>query len=293
MKVKLALLLLAILHRVPLPVLYWLAWLPAIALYLLPWRKHRVIRHNLEIAFPGHSPGQRRALHLRNLVAMVRLIFESGVVWHADRSRLEKLVRNVHGWEHVEQAQQAGRGVLLIGGHLGNWEIDALYVGLRVPFYGLYKAPRDPAVDAAVTRSRSRFGARLIAAGSPAMRDMLRALRAGGVVGVLMDQQPRQGEGVFAPFFGRPALTMTLVHRLARHTRCAVILTGSRRLRHGRGWEIQFKPLTEQIAEAGAQGAAATMNRALEERIKGRPEDYLWLYKRFALQPTGMDNPYS
>ena len=293
MKIQLALLLIHVLSRLPLPLLYRLAWLPATVLYVLPWRKHKVIAAHIALAFPEMSPARRRALHRRNILEMVRLALESGLVWHGSAERIQRRIRKVHGWDQVEQAQQAGQGVLLIGGHLGNWEVDALYVSLRGPFTGLYKPPRDRAVDEAVTRSRSRFGARLVAAGSPAMRHMLRELRRGGIVGLLMDQQPRQGEGVFAPFFDHPALTMTLVHRLARHTDCAVIFGHSVRLPGGRGFDLHFETVTELVAGTNLETAAAAMNRVLEQHIRTRPEQYLWLYKRFALQPCGQAGPYA
>ncbi|MFW5816270.1 MAG: lysophospholipid acyltransferase family protein, partial [Wenzhouxiangella sp.] len=230
MKITLALLLIRLLSWLPLRLLYGLALVPAAVLYCLPWRKHRVIRTNLEIAFPDWTARERRRLHWQNLVAMARLVLESGAVWYWSSTRLNKAVREVRGQAHLAQAQSAGRGVLMLGAHNGNWEINALHLGLKGAFSGLYKAPRDEQVDRAVTASRTRFGSRLIAAGSPAMRQMLRQLRAGGTVGLLVDQQPRQGEGVFAPFFDRPALTMTLVARLARRTGCAVVFSDCRRL---------------------------------------------------------------
>ncbi|MEE4639975.1 MAG: lysophospholipid acyltransferase family protein [Wenzhouxiangella sp.] len=292
MKVTLALILIRLLSWLPLRLLYWLAVVPAGLLYCLPWRKHRVIRTNLEIAFPEWSARKRKRLHWLNLVALARLVLESGAVWRWSARRLEKAVREVRGLEHLEQARKAGRGVLMIGAHLGNWEINALHVGLQGPFSGLYKAPGDRRADQAVTASRTRFGARLIAAGSPAMRHMLRELKAGGTVGLLVDQQPRKGEGVFAPFFNRPALTMTLVSRLARRTGCAVVFSDCRRLPGGRGWQLEYRPVDPEVADPDPLVAATALNRTLEEQVRKRPEEYLWVYKRFSLQPEGWANPY-
>jgi len=292
MKIRLALALIRLLSWLPLPLLHRAAALPAGVLCRLPWRKHRVIRTNLAIAFPELDAGARRRLHREHLAEMVKLALESGAVWHWTASRLQKHLRETHGWEHVIAAQQAGRGVLLVGAHFGNWELSALAVSLRGPFSGLYKAPKEARVDRAVTRSRERFGARLIAAGSPAMRAMLRELKAGGTVGLLMDQLPRQGEGVYAPFFGRPALTMNLVHRLARRTGCAVILANGERLPAGRGWRIHFEPMDSAARGDDPIAAATAMNRQLERLIRRQPAQYLWLYKRFALPPPGLSDPY-
>jgi KDO2-lipid IV(A) lauroyltransferase len=291
-KVTLALILIRLLSWLPLRLLYWVALVPAGMLYYLPWRKHRVIRTNLTIAFPKWSEREQKRVHWHNLVALSRLLLESGAVWRWSAKRLKKAVREVHGLDHLERARNAGRGVLIIGAHHGNWEINALHVGFQGPFSGLYKPPRDRRADRALTASRTRFGNRLIAAGSPAMRHMLRELKAGGTVGLLFDQQPRAGEGVFAPFFGRPALTMTLVNRLARRTGCAVIFSDCQRLPGGRGWRLEYRPVDAAVADPDSVVAATALNRALEEQIRRQPEQYLWMYKRFSLQPEGWPDPY-
>ena len=293
MKIRLALALIRFLSWLPLPLLYHAARLPAALLYRLPWRKHRIIRANLQIAFPELNSAQREQLHRQHLVEMIRLALESGAVWRWSAERLQAHVRDVEGWQHVEAAGQKGHGVLLIGAHFGNWETCALLVSLRGPFSGLYKAPRDAELDRAITRSRQRFGARLIATGSPAMRGLLRELKAGGTVGLLMDQLPRQGEGVYAPFFGRPALTMSLVHRLARHTGCAVIFGNAERLPGGAGWRLLFEPVSAAAVHQDDPLVATTaINAQLEQLIRKKPAQYLWLYKRFALPPPGLADPY-
>ncbi len=293
MKIFLALALIRFLSWLPLSFLYRAAVVPAALMYRLPWRKHRVIETNLAIAYPELDRDQRDTLHRRHLIEMMRLVMESGAVWRWSARRLEKHVRDVQGWQHVVAARDSGRGVLLIGAHFGNWEMSALLVSLRGPFSGLYKAPRDPRADRAVTQSRERFGARLIPAGSPAMRRLLRELKAGGTVGLLMDQLPRQGEGVYAPFFGRPALTMNLVHRLVQRTGCAVIFALAERLPGGRGWRMRFDPVdNEALSAEDPVAAAAAINRQLEQLISHRPEQYLWLYKRYAVPPPGRSDPY-
>ncbi|MGY6555524.1 MAG: lysophospholipid acyltransferase family protein [Wenzhouxiangella sp.] len=292
MKIRLALALIRLLSWLPLRLLYFLAIGPALLLYLLPWRKHAVIRTNLALAFPELSRAERQALHRRHLIELTRLALESGAVWRWSAQRLRHHLRHLSGWDQVENARRSGQGVLLLGGHFGNWELSSLAVSLLGPFSGLYKPPRQVAVDQAVTRSRARFGARLIPAGSPAMRHMLRELKAGGTVGLLMDQLPRQGEGVYAPFFGRPALTMNLAHRLAERTGCAVFFAHAERLPRGRGWQMTFENMTAALRGAAPESAATAMNQRLERVIRRQPAQYLWLYKRFALPPTGMADPY-
>ncbi|TVS12617.1 MAG: hypothetical protein EA419_04205 [Wenzhouxiangella sp.] len=292
MKIALALALIRLLSWLPLRLVYGLAVIPGGLAYLLPWRKHRVIETNLDIAFPELNAAQRRRLHRQNLVEMMRLVLESGAAWYWSARRLERHLASPIGWDEVEKARREGRGVLLIGAHLGNWELSSLVTSLKGPFCGLYKPPRDAAVDEALTRSRERFTGRLIATGSPAMRGLLRELKSGGTVGLLMDQLPRQGEGVYAPLFGRPALTLTLVNRLARRTGCQVFFVTVERLSMGRGWQLRCAPVPATVGSADSVAAAGAINAQLEAAIRRVPAQYLWLYKRFALPPEGYDDPY-
>jgi Kdo2-lipid IVA lauroyltransferase/acyltransferase len=186
---------------------------------------------------------------------------------------------------------ERGKGVLLVGAHIGNWEILPLFVCTRTPLAALYKAPRRKDLDAAVTQSRSRFGARLIASGSPAMRQMLASLRRGEVIGLLADQQPKQGDGVFAPFFDTPALTMTLVNRLSRKTGTPVVFASSTRI-PGRGWALHFEPTESAIASNDSLTSIAIMHDWLETTIHECPAQYLWSYKRFSIRPPGEPEIY-
>ncbi len=274
----LALLPLWLLHAIAVPVGWLMRW--------APWRRQAVIKTNLKTCFPELDDRSRRHLHRRHMIEMARLALESGAVWYWPERKLLDHVVSIEGWGCVEQALDQERGVLLVGAHYGNWEILPLFVSTRVPFVALYKSPKRPDLDAAVTASRSRFGARLIASGSPAMRQMLAALRRGDAIGLLADQQPKQGEGVFAPFFETPALTMTLVNRLARKIETPVVFASATRV-PGRGWALRFEPAESGIAADDAQESIALMHDWLETTIRECPEQYLWSYKRFSLRPPG------
>jgi len=276
-----------------------LRWLAGLAVPLgrlarrLPWRQHAVIETNLKLCFPHLDVQQRERLHRRHLVEMVRLGLEAGAVWYWPRKRLLRHVPQVDGWEAVVDEAATGRGVLLVGAHFSNWEILPLWVSTQLPgFTALYRAPDDDRLDRRITHSRSRFGARLVASGGPAMRMLLATLKRGGVIGMLADQQPKQGQGVFAPFFGVEARTMTLVNRLARHTGCAVFYAGCRRLPKGKGWVLDFTPAGAAAGGDDPVEAVRDMHRWLEAKIEEDPPQYLWNYKRFSLRPNGEPSPY-
>ncbi|NEZ04474.1 lysophospholipid acyltransferase family protein [Wenzhouxiangella sp. XN201] len=291
MKVRIILALLRLLSWMPLRLLHGLAVPLAWLARWTPWRGHDVARTNLALCFPDLSSSERERLYRQHLREMMRLVLESGAIWYWPGDRLQRHVRQVDGWEAVVRAANNGRGVLLVGAHFGNWEIMPLWVSLQREFTALYKAPRQAEYDRQITRSRERFGAQLVASGSPAMRRLLAGLRRGELIGLLADQQPKQGEGVFVDFFGQPALTMTLVNRLARRTGCAVLFASAERL-PGRGWHMRFEPAPAAIADEDPALAMAAMHAWLEAEVQRNPAQYLWNYKRFSRQPDDQPSPY-
>lgn len=280
------------LSAIPLPVLYYLAIPLGCLVRILPWRKKRIIRINLGLCFPELSPAQRERLLRKNLVEMMRLAFESGAVWNWRPSKLDRYIREIDGLDRLEAARAGGRGVILVSAHLTNWELLQLAGGNRFGMISLYTPPGDERYDAALRRNRERAGGALVPAGGDGLRRIFESLRTGGIVGILADQQPRRGQGLFAPFFGQPALTMTLVQRLARRTQAAVFFAECRRLPAGRGWTIHVEPGDPALSGSDPASACAALNRHLEAQIRRAPESYLWLYKRFDLQPEGLASPY-
>lgn len=270
---------LRLIHALAVPLAGLLGW--------LPWGKHAVVRRNLATCFPEYSVTERRKLERQQRVELLRLAGELGALAHWKPARLDRHIEIQHGWQDVEQAIAAGRGVLLVSGHLGNWEILNLELSRRLAMVTLYLAPENPAIDRFITRVRSRFGGRMVPSGSASMRELLRQLRRGGAVGIAADIQPKRGEGVFVPFFGTPALTMTLVNRLARKTGCAVIFCDAGRKPNGLGWTLSFTPASADIAGEDPAVALAEMNQWLAERIQRQPAQYLWIYKRFSRRPAG------
>lgn len=250
-----------------------------------PWSKHAVVQRNLSVCFPEQSDQRQRELAQAQRVELLRLASELGALTHWSGARIARHLPEVEGWQHVQAAIEEGRGVLMVTGHLGNWEILNLELSRRLDMVTLYRAPDDPALDRFISAARSRFGGQVVASGSAAMRQMLRQLRTGGAVGIAADIQPKRGDGAFVPFFGLPALTMTLVNRLARKTGCAVIFCRALRLPRGRGWSLHFERAPAAIADPDPVQALQPMNKWLEASIRAEPAQYLWIYKRFSKRP--------
>lgn len=247
----------------------------------IPSRKNAIIRTNLSSVFPELDTTDLEVLRKQSVQSIGCFALESGLVWHGSRQRIERSIVSVVGWDHIEKAQQRGQGLLLVGAHLGNWELLNLYFMMRLKIVGLYKAPSDPEIDKWIRKTRERFGGQLIPSGSQGMRGLLKTLKSGGAAGLIADQQPKLGEGVVAPFFGQPALTMTLVQRLIERTGAEILMASCYRLPY-KGFEIQIIPINGLIRNADAKLAATALNQSIEQAIRVHPEQYLWRYRRFS-----------
>ncbi len=272
--------LLRVIHHLPLGTLHRLGQILGWALYHWPSHKHTIIQGNLKRAFPHRNAEAIDHLHRQNTTEMACFALESGLVWHASKDKLLASIKDVSGWEHVVNAQQTGRGILLVGAHLGNWEILNLYCMLKLQMVALYKAPQNEAFNAWIKDARERFGGLLIPSGSQSMRHLLKTLKNGGTAGIIADQRPRLGDGVIASFFDSPALTMTLVGRLAQRTGCTVLLASCTR-QHRQGFAIEISPVSHAIADPEPTVAANALNTAIEASVRQHPEQYLWRYPRF------------
>ncbi|MEX2497756.1 MAG: lysophospholipid acyltransferase family protein [Wenzhouxiangellaceae bacterium] len=272
----------------PLRVQHLVAFLVAGLVRLSGWRKFDIVKSNIALAFPQATPGEIDRMARANIREMLKTLLECGPAWHRDKTWIQQRIVAVHGRHHVDEPLQSGRGVLVLGGHLGNWELSILYGSLTLPIAYLYKPPRSTAVDRLLSRYRSRFGAEMIATGGAAMRRAVRKLRGGQALGMLFDQLPRGGDSVQAPFFGRPVATMTLPHRLIRATGCAVVMGHC--LRVPGGWNIRFDPVPD-ADHPDPQVAIAAMNRVLDRVVRTAPEQYLWQYRRFQALPQRKPRP--
>lgn len=257
--------------------------------YVLRTRVAKTTEANVEFCFPELDEGRRRRLVKRSLGHTGRLLAEAGIVFHWSADRLNGLIREVTGFDPLQRALDDNRGILILVPHFGNWELFALHFG-RYEFIALYDPPGIPAIDRMIRESRQRTGAVLLPIDGRGVREVLRALKRGRPVSILPDQVPARSAGVHAPFFGRPALTMTFVHRLVTNTDPLVVLGSC--TRRDDGFAIAFEQLPEAIAAEDAETSVAVMNAAIEKLVRRDPAQYQWEYKRFKRPPTGGVDPY-
>ena len=153
----------------------------------------------------------------------------------------------------------------------------------------LYRQPKKDALKPLLEDARASSGMLLAPANLSGVRALAKALKKGEAIGLLPDQVPQEGEGVWADFFGKPAYTMTLSAKLAAMTGAPIILTFAERLPFGRGFVQRFVPFTESLDGDAAQQARA-INQAMERLIANVPSQYFWSYHRYK-KPDGVSGP--
>lgn len=268
------------LARLPLPVLHnlgalagWLAWLLS-ATYRRNFTAHirqadMIDARNAAIAEAGKS------------------LLELPKIWLRPQDEVVGRVVKVSGWELVEEAWAAGRGILFLTPHLGCFEVTAQYYGAQRPITVLYRRPKQDWLAPLIEEGRGA-NLKLAPADLSGVRRLLKALKSGEAVGMLPDQVPGKGEGVWIPFFGRPAYTMTLAARLAE-TGATVLMAYAERLHYGAGYHLRLFPLSAAL-EGELAARAGQLNHELEALVRQCPQQYLWGYNRYKV-PAGAEAP--
>ena len=206
------------------------------------------------------------------------MIMELPKVWLKNEESLGMVVSDD---DHVVEAALAeGRGVLYLTPHLGCFEITARYLTRHGPITVMFRPPRKPVLAPIMESARNAPGLRAVPANRQGVREFVKALRRGEAVGMLPDQAPAEGEGVWATFFGRPAYTMTLAGKLAAQTGVAVILTAGERPPQGKSWRIHYVRLPDPFPTDSIE-QATLINQTMETLIRRFPEQYLWSYNRY------------
>ena len=281
------------------PLAVWLfgllARLPLAALHgigvFLGWVTYRIstkyaerLRENFECAWADHP--HKKLLLSDSVSEAGKALIELPWVWCRPLTQVMAQVKDCAGWELVEAARAQGKGLLFLTPHMGCFEVSGLYIAERMPITVLYRPPRLAWLEQVMRKGRERSQMRLARTDLSGVRLLFKALKRGEAIGLLPDQVPGTGEGEWAPFFGRPAYTMTLVGRLLESTGAIAMMTYVERLPRGKGYVIRFTaldfvpdvPITQQI------------NAALEKVVRTCPAQYLWSYNRYKI-PSGMAPP--
>ena len=278
---------LRLLARLPLGFYHALGALLGRVAYLASPRFSGRLRENLRASGLATDEAQFQRLLRANVIETGKQAIEFIPLWFRDQARVAALVRRCTGEDEVRAAYDEGRGVVLLTPHLGCFEIAAIYTAQQVPITVLYRQPHVKALDRLIVEGRGRGREKLAPATIKGVRALMKALKDGEAVGILPDQVPGNGEGVWVDFFGRPAYTMTLIGRLCELTHPAVFIAIARRLPRAAGYEIDVRRVDGDLS--GAAGARR-MNAAIEDAVRSCPEQYLWAYNRYK-HPAGAPLP--
>lgn len=200
----------------------------------------------------------------------------------------ESCLANVQvlGQEFAQQAFAQGKGVIFFGAHCGCFELAPqvlaeVFGPQHGPLTAIYRPARQPSLAAVELLTRQRPFVTLLPASLSAIKAMHKALKAGRAVGLLADQVPPEGLGMWAPFFGKPAYTMTLAARLAAQNGAALVPVTCERLQKGQGYIVKISPALDLPANCDVLGAVTRISQAIESIVLSQPGQYLWGYGRY------------
>lgn len=186
------------------------------------------------------------------------------------------------GNNHAQEAFAQGKGVIFFGPHCGSFELGPQALAeIHGPITAIYRPARQPALAAIELTTRQRPLFKVLPASLSAIKAMHKALKANQAVALLTDQVPPEGLGLWAPFFCKPAYTMTLAARLALQTGAVLLPVSCERLPKGRGFIVKIRPAVELGGNSDLLSAVTRINQAIEAIVLSQPGQYLWGYGRY------------
>ncbi|MBT8139137.1 MAG: lysophospholipid acyltransferase family protein [Gammaproteobacteria bacterium] len=253
-------------------------------------RHRHIAQTNIALTQPSLSDQARQQLVNRALEQSLCTTLEMPLIWRRDNAWLQSKILRVDDDAILTSALATNKGVLLICPHVGNWEVLGRYLPRYANTTSLYQPPKIDWLESFVKHGREMSGAELVPTSQRGVARLLKALQRGEIVGMLPDQVPKQNAGVYAPFFGVPAYTMTLVYKLLQKTGCQAVLGYT--IREDRGFRIIFKTVPGALYSEDMQESVAALNQLIETATEEDLAQYQWAYKRFKRQPNG-SNPYA
>jgi KDO2-lipid IV(A) lauroyltransferase len=247
------------------------------------------------------SPRYRRRLYKNHQSAAnycgfkltpLRVAAESGMmfadtlwIWRHPKSSINKAT--IENLDQVIELSKNGKGLIVLASHLGGFEIVPRIFSEHTRATVMYRPARKRWVNDLMIKSRKHSQIEFVEANIGGVRQIKRALVRGEVVGLLADQVPSVGDGVWAKFFNQYAYTTSFPIKLARQAKVAILFVGAERLGLGRGWIIKSQLMTEAFPDCLVD-ACTEMNRYFEQTIVSKPHQYMWSYNRYK-RPVGAE----
>ena len=280
---------------------YWLIWMGYGLLWLLvqlpfPWivilgkgighlagrllkSRRQIAQTNIRLCFPELSKAEQEQLLTRNMAEAGISLLETGIAWFWPTKRIAKLLQ-IEGEEYVNLAQQQGKGVLLLACHMMSLEVGCRLFGERHLANGIYRPNRNKVLEYFQYRGRTRNGAKILDRNN--IRAAFRALKKGELVWYALDQDLGRKRSIFVPFFGvEDTATTPGTSALASLGNALVIPFYLYRKADSTGYHLSLQPPLQDFPTSDEIADTRRVNQILEANIRKRPEQYLWMHRRF------------
>jgi KDO2-lipid IV(A) lauroyltransferase len=240
---------------------------------------------NLNLCFPHLSTRERTVLCQQNFAALGLGFIETGRAWFLSDKKLASSKVEINGLEHLDAAYAKGKGVIIFSPHTFSLEILGRLLGNKYPIAVIYRPHKKAFIANILSRYRAHYGLTTIPRQN--LRRVLNALNNNMAVWYAYDVDAGLKRSVFAPFFGIPTASLTVLSRIVEKTNCALIPIEFFRIGSGFDYQINLSPALKNFPTKSDYEDAVILNRYLETTIKTYPEQYLWQYKRFKTRPPG------
>ncbi|MCO6520774.1 MAG: lysophospholipid acyltransferase family protein [Snodgrassella sp.] len=284
---KLVYVVFSLLALIPLPILQGIGSILGRLGYYLATNERKRTTRNLHFSKLAANDQQAEKLIKSIFAETAKSGLELSIAWTRSSKHIVSLFKEVHGWEHIEEAIAHNHGLLLITPHLGNYDLAGRYLSEKLPFplTAMYRPPKISWLESVMNNGRVRDNGYTAPANMQGVKQIVRALKNKEATIVLPDQVPGEGEGVWATFFGQPAYTMTLASRLAVMPKVTALFFCGERLPHGRGFALHIAPMQGNLTGNKEQDAQI-INNNIEQWVARFPSQYLFGYNRYKHRNT-------
>lgn len=247
----------------------------------------RVVKRNLQLCFPEETEQRRNRIALEYLKLNFYMTKEAAYAWLGNEAFIRSKFIQHSGAELINRGD--GRPTIIAVPHIGNWEFFWHWLQLNFDAISMYSPAKIKPLNRLMLTARQKFGGRPFDTSAKSIMKMLKALRQQGVMMILPDQAPRLNSGIYSPFFGHPAYTMTLLHRFIQKTDSKLLFGTCLRDSSNQGFNISITEPDFDSRSLCLEDFNQSLNKQLEQLITISPEQYLWGYKRFKRQPAGKE----
>jgi len=256
-------------------------------LYKVGSSRKKVALRNLELCFPDKTDVERQTMLKRNFENTGIALLETGMGWWWPNWRVKNKIKII-GLEHIEEAQKQGKGILLLAMHYLSVEINCRGIGSGHPMVVFYRPHNNQLMEYFQFRGRGRSNKYML--GKRDVKGLLRALKEGEACIYLPDQDYGRSRSIFVPFFAVPeaaSTTGTLIFARQKNTQTHMIIPT--RNDDGSGYTLEIKPMLENFPTGDDTADVLRVNQELEKAILVKPEQYMWLHRRFKTRPNEDD----